>query len=159
MCTVRARVTVCPGAAGPATGYLWTPVYCGTHQSRAALYDPTHDNDQLLTQDRRGPFFKSHCWEKLKAMVFCAVSWNGKHNVKSELLEVTSFDFLEDDNLIKEIETDYEFIRNKLNTKGFSALTGKDGKWIQARTKGAGHGSKSRAFYARKTLIKEIIKL
>ncbi|OWY24453.1 hypothetical protein C7N43_29785 [Sphingobacteriales bacterium UPWRP_1] len=61
--------------------------------------------------------------------------------------------------LIKEIQADYEFIRNKLKTQGFAALTGKDGKWIQARTKGAGHGSTSRAFYARKSLIKEIIKL
>ena len=102
------------------------------------------------------PFFKSHCWEKLKTIVFCAVSWNGKHNVKSELLKVTSFDFLEDETLIKEIEQDYEFIRNKLITKGFSALTGKDGKWIQARTKGPGHGSISRAFYARKELLNEI---
>jgi len=105
------------------------------------------------------PFFKSHCWEKLKSLVYCAVSWNGKHNEKSELLQVQSFDFLESDTLIQEIEADYEFIRNKLKTKGFEALTGKDGKWIQARTKGAGHGSTSRAFYARKELIKEIIKL
>ena len=105
------------------------------------------------------PFFKSHCWEKLKSLVYCAVSWNGKHNEKSELLQVQSFDFLESDTLIQEIEADYEFIRNKLKTQGFEALTGKDGKWIQARTKGAGHGSTSRAFYARKELIKEIIKL
>lgn len=105
------------------------------------------------------PFFKSHCWEKLKSLVYCAVSWNGKHNEKSELLSVQSFDFVESDTLIKEIQEDYEFIRNKLATQGYSALTGKDGKWIQARTKGAGHGSTSRAFYARKALIKEIIKL
>jgi DNA mismatch repair protein MutH len=105
------------------------------------------------------PFFESHCWEKLKSLVFCAVSWNGKHNEKSELLKVQSFDFLESDTLIQEIQADYEFIRNKLKTQGYEALTGKDGKWIQARTKGTGHGSKSRAFYARKSLIKEIIKL
>lgn len=105
------------------------------------------------------PFFNSHCWEKLKSLIYCAVSWNGKHNEKSELLKVQSFDFLESDTLIQEIEADYEFIRNKLATKGFSALTGKDGKWIQARTKGPGHGSVSRAFYAKKGLIKEIIKL
>ena len=105
------------------------------------------------------PFFKSHCWEKLKSLIYCAVSWTGKHNEKSELLKVQSFDFLESDTLIQEIEADYEFIRNKLATQGFSALTGKDGKWIQARTKGVGHGSTSRAFYARKGLIKEIIKL
>lgn len=105
------------------------------------------------------PFFKSHCWEKLKSLVYCAVSWNGKHNEKSELLQVQSFDFIESNTLIQEIEADYEFIRNKLKTQGFQSLTGKDGKWIQARTKGAGHGSTSRAFYARKELIKEIIKL
>jgi hypothetical protein len=101
-------------------------------------------------------FYKSHCWEKLKSIVFCAVSWNGRHNEKSELLKVTSFDFLEEENLIKEIETDYEFIRDKLITQGFSALTGKDCKWIQARTKGPGHGSVSRAFYARKNLLEKI---
>lgn len=105
------------------------------------------------------PFFESHCWAKLKSLVFCAVSWNGKNNEKSELLKVQSFDFIENDTLIQEIEADYEFIRKKLKTKGFNALTGKDGKWIQARTKGAGHGSTSRAFYARKALIKEIIKI
>jgi DNA mismatch repair protein MutH len=105
------------------------------------------------------PFFQSHCWEKLKSLVFCAVSWHGQHHAKSELLKVESFDFLESDNLINEIADDYEFIRNKLQTQGFGALTGKDGKWIQARTKGAGHGSTSRAFYARKALIKEIISL
>jgi DNA mismatch repair protein MutH len=103
------------------------------------------------------PFLKSHCWEKLKSLVFCAVSWNGKHDIKSELLKVQSFDFVESNTLIQEIQADYEFIRNKLATQGFSALTGKDGKWIQARTKGTGHGSISRAFYARKSLIKEII--
>jgi DNA mismatch repair protein MutH len=105
------------------------------------------------------PFFESHCWEKLKSLVYCAVSWNGKHNEKSVLLKIESFDFLESDTLINEIQLDYEFIRNKLKTQGFEALTGKDGKWIQARTKGAGHGSTSRAFYARKNLIQEIIKL
>lgn len=105
------------------------------------------------------PFLKSHCWEKLKSLIFCAVSWNGKFSSESKLLKVQSFDLLENDQLIQEIKADYEFIQNKLNTQGFAALTGKDGKWIQARTKGAGHGSTSRAFYARKKLIKEIIKL
>ena len=103
-------------------------------------------------------FYQSHCWEKLKSLVFCAVLWNGHHNIKSELLQVKSFDFIESDNLIQEIENDYEFIRQKLIDYGFTSLTGKDGKWIQARTKGPGHGSISRAFYARKKLIKEIFK-
>jgi len=83
----------------------------------------------------------------------------GRNIERSELLKVQSFDFLENDTLIQEIQTDYEFIRNKLIKEGFDELTGKDGKWIQARTKGKEHGSISREFYARKSLINEIIKL
>jgi hypothetical protein len=36
------------------------------------------------------PFLESHYWEKLKSLVYCAVTWNGKHNEKSELLKVQS---------------------------------------------------------------------
>ncbi|MDP3792761.1 MAG: MutH/Sau3AI family endonuclease [bacterium] len=104
-------------------------------------------------------FFESHCWAKLKTIVFCAVMWHGKNSEKAELLKVTSLDFTEDDELIKEIKADYDLIRNKLITKGFDALAGKDGKWIQARTKGPGHGSVSRAFYARTSLVKKIFEI
>jgi len=76
-------------------------------------------------------FFESHCWAKLKTIVFCAVEWNGTNS----------------------------FIREKLITQGFKALTGADGKWIQARTKGPGHGSVSRAFYARTVLVKKIFEI
>lgn len=110
-------------------------------------------------------FFQSHCWEKLKALVFCAVEWTEKNQKSSAyLLNVTSFDFQKTDEIIKEIEEDYEFIRKKLINKGFNALTGKDGKWIQARTKGIGGINPktkirrpiTRAFYARKKLVKVI---
>ncbi len=101
-------------------------------------------------------FFESHCWAKLKAVIFCAVAWHGKNADNAELIKVTSLDFAETDELIQEIKADYDFIRNKLITKGFKSLTGADGKWIQARTKGAGHGSTSRAFYARTGLVKQI---
>lgn len=101
-------------------------------------------------------FFQSHCWAKLKTLVFCAVMWHGKNAEQAELIKVASLDFAEDDELIKEIEADYEFIRKKMLTKGFKSLTGKDGKWIQARTKGKGHGSTSRAFYARTQLVQKI---
>jgi len=109
-------------------------------------------------------FFESHCRSKLKTIVFCAVMWHGKNAEKAELINVASLDFAEDDDLIKEIKADYDFIRNKLITEGFEALTGKDGKWIQARTKGIGGlnprtGQRrpiTRAFYARTSLVKEI---
>ena len=35
-------------------------------------------------------FFDSHCWAKLKAIVFCVVAWHGKNAEKAELLEVIS---------------------------------------------------------------------
>ncbi len=105
---------------------------------------------------KRHSFFESHCWAKLKSIVFCAVMWHGKNSESGELLNVVSLDFADDDELIQEIKADYDFIREKLIKHGFESLTGKDGKWIQARTKGAGHGSKSRAFYARTNLVKEI---
>jgi len=101
-------------------------------------------------------FFESHCWAKLKSMVFCAVMWHGKNSESAELLKVASLDFAKDDELIQEIKADYEFIKEKLLNHGFESLTGKDGKWIQARTKGPGHGSVSRAFYARTSLVRKI---
>lgn len=112
-------------------------------------------------------FFESHCWVKLKAIVFCAVKWDGINAKGAELLKVTSLDFAENDELIKEIKEDYDFIRNKLITEGFDALTGKDGKWIQARTKGTGGinprtGERrpiTRAFYARTGLVKKIFEI
>jgi len=104
-------------------------------------------------------FFESHVWAKLKTIVFCAVQWDGLNAKGSKLLSVASLDFAETDDLNKEIKADYDFIRNKLITKGFKSLTGSDGKWIQARTKGAGHGSTSRAFYARTKLVKKLFEM
>ena len=112
-------------------------------------------------------FFDSHCWNKLKAIIFCAVKWNGKNSNDGQLIKVANLDFSEDNDLIKEIKADYDFIRAKLIKKGFSALTGKDGKWIQARTKGTGGinprtGERrpiTRAFYARKEFVKKIFEL
>jgi len=112
-------------------------------------------------------FFESHAWAKLKTIIFCAVKWNGMNSKKAELLSVASLDFAEDDELIKEVKADYDFIRDKLIKKGFDALTGKDGKWIQARTKGIGGinprtGKRrpiTRAFYARAGLVKKIFEI
>ncbi len=109
-------------------------------------------------------FFESHCWTKLKSIIFCAIMWHGKNSENAELLKVASLDFAEDNEIIKEIGVDYDFIREKLIKHGFENLTGKDGKWIQARTKGTGGvnprtGKKrpiTRAFYARKNLVKKI---
>ena len=67
-------------------------------------------------------------------------------------------DFLKTDDLIMEIKADYDFIRDKLITQGFDSLTGTDGKWIQARTKGS-KNSDTRAFYARTQLVAKIFEM
>lgn len=116
---------------------------------------------------KKHEFFESHCWAKLKSVVFCAVMWHGTNSDSGELAKVASLDFAEDDELIKEIKADYDFIREKLVRHGFEKLTGKDGKWIQARTKGTGGtnpktGKKrpiTRAFYARTGLVKKIFEI
>lgn len=112
-------------------------------------------------------FFESHCWNKLKSMIFCAVMWHGQNSQSGELIKVASLDFSEDDDLIKEIKADYDFIQKKLLKHGFKSLTGRDGKWIQARTKGTGGinprtGKRrpiTRAFYARTIFLKKIINI
>ena len=47
---------------------------------------------------------------------------------------------------------------SKLIKDGFEALTGKDGKWIQARTKGS-KNSETRTFYARPKLVAKIFEM
>jgi len=84
--------------------------------------------------------------------VLCANLWLSPFDHTSQILAVTSFDLQTDEQLIQEIEAGYEFIHQKLITSGFESLTGRDGKWMQNRTKG-GKGSTSRAFYARPQLV------
>ncbi len=57
----------------------------------------------------------------------------------------------------KQTKEDYDLVRNTILEQGFSALTGKMGIFIQPRTKGAGHGSTTRAFYARVPFLKMIL--
>ena len=103
-------------------------------------------------------FFDSHVWTKLKSMIFCAVEWCEPNDLKSRLLAVSSIDILIEDDFYFELEEDYNLIRQTLLTSGLNGLSGKIGKWMQPRTKGAGHGSTSRAFYLRKNAIVEILK-
>ncbi len=51
---------------------------------------------------------------------------------------------------------EYDLVRDAIIEQGFSALTGRMGVFIQPRTKGAGHGSTTRAFYARASFLKKI---
>ena len=105
------------------------------------------------------PFADSHLLSKLKKLVVVAREVGDNVDAPSIIHSVNSFDLSED--LYEAVKIDYEIVRNTLldPTRGFESLTGSMGKYIQPRTKGAGHGSTSRAFYARPLFLKQFIAL
>jgi DNA mismatch repair protein MutH len=104
---------------------------------------------------RETAFEESHLLTKLRRMVIVARIWENREETSSELYAVRTFD-LDSTGLYRQIEQDYNSTRNTIINEGFSALTGRMGVYIQPRTKGAGHGSTSRAFYARTHFLREI---
>jgi len=102
------------------------------------------------------PFGKSHLFDKMKKMIICGRERVDDDESSSKLLYVNSFDLLST-NFWQQIKEDYELEQKTINTLGFEVLTGKMGKFIQPRTKGSGHGSISRAFYARIPFVEMIL--
>jgi DNA mismatch repair protein MutH len=102
------------------------------------------------------PFEESHLFAKLQKMVICTRMFKDQAESSAFFLKVITID-TKDSDTINQIKEDYEETRQCIINKGFEHLTGRMGKFIQPRTKGAGHGSISRAFYARATFLKEIL--
>ncbi len=101
-------------------------------------------------------FENSHLLAKLRKLIVAARIWESKQEKQSILYTVKAFD-LDNPEIYDQIRTDYDLVRETIRTKGFSTLTGKMGVYIQPRTKGKGHGSITRAFYARTTFLKQFI--
>lgn len=96
----------------------------------------------------RTEFEDSHLLAKMKKIVIVARIWQNQQETSSILYAATNFD-LGNSDLYNQVKKDYDLVRQSIISRGFSSLTGKMGVYIQPRTKGAGHGSTSRAFYAR----------
>ncbi|HEV7797026.1 MAG TPA: MvaI/BcnI family restriction endonuclease [Pyrinomonadaceae bacterium] len=103
-------------------------------------------------------FEDSHLYDKLKAMIVVARIFENVEDTSSILHSAAEFD-LDNPSIRKQVKDDYEAIREIIRLKGFDALTGDTGKYVQARTKGRGHGSTSRAFYARALFVAHILNL
>ncbi len=103
----------------------------------------------------RTGFEDSHLLTKLKKLVIAARIWESQEETSSLLYAVKTFD-LDNPEIYNQVKADYDLVRNAIIERGFSALTGAMGVFIQPRTKGAGHGSTSRAFYARAPFLKKI---
>jgi DNA mismatch repair protein MutH len=103
-------------------------------------------------------FEQSHLYHKLRKMIVVARIFESQQELSSLVYNVAEFD-LENPNIYQLVKADYELVRECLRTRGFQALTGAMGKLIQPRTKGPGHGSSTRAFYARTQFVAHIIGL
>ena len=103
-------------------------------------------------------FSDSHLYDKLRSMIVVARIFENVEDTSSVLHSAAEFD-LDNPLIRKQVGEDYETIRAIIRTKGVDALTGDAGKYVQARTKGRGHGSTSRAFYARAIFVAHILNL
>jgi len=104
----------------------------------------------------RTPFESSHLFAKMNNMLIVTRVWHNVEETASELHSIHDFN-LQDKSTYEQVKADYELVQQTLKSEGFTALTGKMGKYIQPRTKGAGHGSISRAFYARVPFLTTIL--
>lgn len=102
------------------------------------------------------PFEQSHLLAKLRKAVVCARLFESQSEDRSVLVRVSAFD-LNDKAIYEQVRMDYEETRDCILTGGFEHLTGAMGALVQPRTKGAGHGSISRAFYARTQFAAKIL--
>lgn len=101
-------------------------------------------------------FQESHLLLKLQRLLVVARVFESRAETRSLCHLVAEFD-LGNQELYGQIKADYDFVRNVIRTKGFHYLSGTMGVFVQPRTKGAGHGSTSRAFYARAVLVAKIL--
>lgn len=101
-------------------------------------------------------FEESHLYNKLKKQIVVSRIHENQAEEVSILQSVTTFD-LDNQILFSKVQADYELVRQTIQVQGFDALTGRMGELIQPRTKGPGHGSISRAFYARTQFVAHIL--
>ncbi len=98
------------------------------------------------------PFEDSHLYTKLRKALIVSRTVH-KNSDTSVVHGVTEFD-LDNHEVYDQIKKDYDDIRESLLAG--RKLSGKMGVFVQPRTKGAGHGSTSRAFYVKTNLIAKL---
>ena len=103
----------------------------------------------------RKPFEDSHLLTKLSKLI-AVVREHTPDNSSSKVLGCFTFQ-LENSEHFRQVKEDYETVQRAIRDN--EVLTGKMGVYIQPRTNGPGHGSTSRAFYARKNFVHEMLRL
>jgi DNA mismatch repair protein MutH len=103
-------------------------------------------------------FEDSHLYDKLRSMVVVSRVYESTQELRSILHAAAEFD-LDNPKIHEQVRDDYEAIQAQIRLRGIDSVTGDLGKLVQARTKGRGHGSTTRAFYARTILVAHILNL
>lgn len=104
----------------------------------------------------RTPFEESHLLAKLKKAVCVARIVGDSFSDPTYIHSISTIDLQGE--IYEAVKNDYEFVRTCLKN-GYPPLSGSMGVYVQPRTKGAGHGSTSRAFYARPLFLSKFISL
>lgn len=94
-------------------------------------------------------FESSRVCKKLSNTLFVPYTWSAE----GDLVFYTPVLFQSTHPLWHKLQEDYMTIQTKAKE---DVMTGSIGEYLQTRTKGAGHGSTSRAFYLRPKFVKEI---
>lgn len=102
------------------------------------------------------PFAHSHLRQKLRRML--VVGWVADPDSPARATIVCAESFNLPPHVEALVKADYDRIRGLLRVYGPAVVTGRVGEWVQARPKGPGRGSTSRAFYARQRLIDLILR-
>lgn len=103
-------------------------------------------------------FEESHLLAKLRRIVVVARVYEGPEEARSVVHAVAGFD-LDDPAVYAQVRADYEEARWIVREQGAYALSGRIGRLVQPRPKGAGHGSGGLGFYARKELVAHMLGL
>ena len=102
---------------------------------------------------KKQKFEDSHLFRKLRKIIAVVREWEGSDEPRSIVLRCNEFE-LDGTELCDVVKQDYEKVKEALING--TSLSGKMGTYVQPRTKGPGHGSTSRAFYARKNFVEYI---
>jgi DNA mismatch repair protein MutH len=112
----------------------------------------------MLNKDdlRSTEFGSSKCFTKLKRVLVVPYirTADTVQYLKPILLDASEDKYAD---LYANLAKDYNSIRDQFVNENI--LHSKNGVYLQNRTKGAGHGSKSRAFYLRKKFVEEYVPL
>ena len=108
----------------------------------------------MINEDevRKSDFQNSGLLTKLRKIVIATTVWERAYQEEAIFYGATIFDLDDNQQIYKQIESDYNLVRNTILNGEFSELHGHMGKYIQPRRKGPG-----KAFYARRSFLNEFI--